>query len=106
MVLLVGSFSCLYSQSHSDIKAKIDSSISLKNIQDYPQRFGQPKFRIDSVQVELYFGSELIAIIPGSMRNFVNEKFVISTDYKSEIFDHGKVLVHFRKKLKIPSKIN
>lgn len=58
-----------------------------------------PKFKIDSVQVELFYKGERFAIIPGFLRGKVNRKYIKSTEYKTEPFDNDKILLRIQENM-------
>jgi hypothetical protein len=65
----------------------IEQILEIQNDSDYPA------FKIDSVQVELFYKGERFAIIPQFLLNEVNPEYIKSTEYKSENFGDNKIML-------------
>lgn len=76
-------------------------TLSLKEI--LSEQSESPLYSLfDTVRVELYLGSKLIAILPKDMRQFINEAEISSIRYRYETLADNRILQRVQMFIKLP----
>ena len=76
-------------------KFRLDS-LSIEEILKRQNDVEFPSFKYDSIQIELFYQKELLAIIPNNLVKELNRKYIHFTEFESQLLGNKKMLLKIK----------